>query len=182
MNWIKKAVVSLLNRDDGTYPTTQVAANDVAVEAFRFSPYGIASHPPLDSLAIVLNGNCHAGDPIAMICSPEIRAKDLRPGEVVFENPVERTEIRFPEGGNIDMKTGPDGSLTLSVPAGDAIIDVSGAITITSPTVNITGNVNVTGTITASVDVLAGPLNTSLISHVHAITSGSSAGSTAPPT
>lgn len=194
---IRTAVVSLLNKDDGEYPTTQVAANDVAHEAFRYSPYGMASHPPTDSLAVVLAANGHSADPIALLCSPTLRQKELLEGEVVYENPVAGTTMKFNNAGDIEIETGPNGSLTLTIPNGDATIEVTGdvnldvsgnaALTVTgtvdidAPTVNMTGNLNVTGTITA-LDVQGGPLPVSLVTHTHVIASGAGAGgSTGPP-
>jgi len=70
------------------------------------------------------------------------------------------------------------GDIELVNPAGSVILLANGNVNIVAPTVAITGNVTVSGTLTASVNVIGG--GKSLIGHVHTgVQAG--AGNTGPP-
>ncbi len=184
--WIKKAAVSFLIKDDTPYPRTQVTYNQVTKDAYRFSPYGISSHPPLDSLVVLLSPDGRPDDPVALIANPLGRFKDLEEGEVQAGNDLTGSFVKFRADKGVEWFVAEDGDLVVTLTGGDASIDVTGNIdvtatgnvNITAPTVAITGNLTVTGTITGTIDVLGGPLSTSLSSHTHA---DPLSGNTGPP-
>ncbi len=186
MRWIKKALVSLLIKDDTTYPRTQVSYNGVTTDAYRFSPYGISSHPPLDSLAILLSPDGRGDDPVALIADPLNRAKDLAEGEVQLENQITKSFLKFRADKGVELSVAQDGDLVVTLVGGNAVIDVTGDITvdatgnvtITAPTVAIEGDLTVTGTVTATGDVVGA--TKSLSTHTHNET-GTGGGVTGPP-
>ena len=76
--------------------------------------------------------------------------------------------FRIPVDGDIDLSTVANMNLTVS---GNLAANVNGTVTITSPTINLDGNVSVSGTITATGDVVAGGI--SLENHYHTYSPGS---------
>ncbi len=162
--------------------------------------------PPINGQAIVLAASGRGSDPIAMCDHPLGRFKGLKEYEVQVGNYDTRSNVKFAENGNVELSISQEGNLVVTVANGDVEVVTSGDISVTSeegdlsiqvrsggvtlessgdvdvtaPTVNITGNLTISGTVTAMGDVVAGS-RVSLISHVHAgVQSGGS--STAPPT
>ena len=76
--------------------------------------------------------------------------------------------FKIPVDGDIDLSTVANMNLTV---AGNLVANVNGTVTITSPTINLDGNVSVSGTITATGDVVAGGI--SLENHYHTYSPGS---------
>ena len=76
--------------------------------------------------------------------------------------------FKIPVDGDIDLSTVANMNLTVS---GNLAANVNGTVTITSPTINLDGNVSVSGTITATGDVVAGGI--SLENHYHTYSPGS---------
>ena len=76
--------------------------------------------------------------------------------------------FKIPVDGDIDLSTVANMNLTVS---GNLVANISGTATITSPTINLDGNVSVSGTITATGDVVAGGI--SLENHYHTYSPGS---------
>lgn len=186
MRWIKKAVVSRLIKDDTAYPRTQVTYNGVATDAYRFAPYGISSHPPLDSLAILLSPDGRRDDPIALIADPLNRFKDLEEGEVLVGSPFTGSFVKFNKDQGVDWFVNDGGDLVVTVASGNATIDVigdinvdaTGNVNITAPTVAITGNLTVSGTIVATGEVTGA--TKALSTHTHN-ENGTGGGVTGPP-
>ena len=193
---IKKAFVSLLNDDTSDYPQTQITYNEVTSDVYRMSIYGLSSHPPVDSLAITFSPSCREDDPVSLIDDPLNRFKELKPGEVVVGNYDTKAQAFFDEAGNINITTklgqqliinAQDGRVEVNSGAieigstGTISVDAVGNVEITAPTVQINGNLIVTGVVTGQTDVVGGPASTSLSTHTHTISGGSSAGTTSPP-
>ena len=76
--------------------------------------------------------------------------------------------FKIPVDGDLDLSTVANMNLTVS---GNLAANVNGTVTITSPTINLDGNVSVSGTITATGDVVAGGI--SLENHYHTYSPGS---------
>lgn len=190
-NYIRKAAISFLIGDDSNYPLTQVEYNGVPSNAQRMSVYGVSSHPPRGALAMLLAPSHRLDDPIAIIDDVINRFKPLLEGEVKIGSYITKASMYFKSDGSIDIDVPGQGNLNIDVVGGGITINVggtagvnvvsSGNITLTCPTVAINGNLTVTGTITGTLDVLGGPLATSLSLHTHTITGGSSAGTTSAP-
>lgn len=184
VRWIKKAIVSLIIGDDSAYPRTQVSYNGVTTDAYRFSPYGVSSHPPLDSLAVLLSADGRRDDPIALIANPIDRFKGLEEGEVQVGNDITGSSVKFRKDVGVEWTVAENGDLVVTLAAGDASIDVTGNIdvtatgnvNITAPTVAITGNLTVSGTIVAVGEVTGA--TKALSTHTHP---GDSGGNTGPP-
>jgi len=180
MRWIKKAIVSLLVDDATTYPRVQLSYNGVTTDAYRLTPYGLSSQPPTGALAVILSPDGRRDDPVALIANPLGRFKGLKEGEVQVGNEITGSFVKFNRENGLEAFVTAGGDLVVAVEAGNAEIDVTGTVTITAPTVQVDGNLVVTGTITGQTDVLGGPASTSLISHTHNET-GTGGGVTGPP-
>lgn len=186
MRWIKMAFVSRLIKDDTKWPRAQVNYNGVTIDAYRFSPYGISSHPPLDTLATLLSVNGHRDNLVALIADPLKRAKNLEPGEVQVGNRVTGSFVKFNKDQGVDWFVNDGGDLVVTLAGGNASIDVTGDINvdatgnvnITAPTVAITGNLTVSGTITAIGEVIGA--TKALSTHTHN-ENGTGGGVTGPP-
>lgn len=73
-------------------------------------------------------------------------------------------EIRLQEDGTVKISAGANTKITINLD-GTLSIDSPTSMTVTSPTTSWTGDINVTGTVNASVDVIGG--GKSLKNHVH---------------
>ena len=87
-------------------------------------------------------------------------------------------EMKVTVGGSQTNIIG--GSQTITV-GGDQTMSITGNQDISAAVTKINNNVDVTGTLTATVDVKAGTQNISLVNHTHNDTPGLGAGKTSPP-
>jgi phage gp45-like len=158
--------------DSKGYPVAQVEHNGKATNTLLATSYGLCTKAPGGELCITLKANGNADSAYSFPLNTINRLKDLEEGEVVLFNSKTGAYIKLKEDGSIEAVTGdsqfnlnPNGSAELTAPLG----------------LTIAGDVTVTGTITGTVDVLAGPLSVSGATHVHGgVTPGG--GFTAPPT
>lgn len=188
-NLIRRAIVSLLTDDKGTYPLIQVKYNDIVSDALRLSPYGVCSNPPEKSIAYLLAPFNRVDEPAAIMDDVVNRFKELKEGEVQLGNYITRSSMKFLEDGSVSLTLPNGGDYILSVDDGQLSVDVpgdqgitinsGGNVDLTAPVVNIDGDLTVTGTVTGQTEVVGGVSNVRLSAHQHVISGGSSAGTTA---
>ena len=183
---IKKLIrycrISLLGDDSAAYPNDQVVHNEVPINAYRFSPYGLSSRPPLDALGLMLSPGCRNDSPVVLIDQPLERFKNLKPGEVKVGNYQTKAEVHFDQAGNIVITPKSASSVKVIVDGGGNVdIEAPGAnINLTAATVAITGNLTVSGTISATGDIVGA--TKSLSTHTHPYLDNGSPSTTSPPT
>jgi len=90
------------------------------------SIYGISFNPPDNVLGVMLNPNGYEDDGVAIIDDPGRRFTQLQKGELKIGNYLTGASVYFKANGDIDITPG------------------------SSNTININGNISVTGTVTAS--------------------------------
>jgi hypothetical protein len=100
--------------------------------------------------------------------------------EVVIKNKniYIKGDLNLNVDGNMNTKVSKNYKLEV---LGDMETTVSGTQNITASVTNINNNVNVTGTLTATVDVIAGSNSISLVKHTHLDNPGVKAGITSKP-
>lgn len=144
---VGRAVVSLV-KDGLKLQGLQVTllADEVRDEVERFQQYGFTSHPHPGAEALVV---CVAGNRdhavVVAVDDRRFRLKSLQQGEVA---------LYTDQGDKVVLKR--DGVIELTA---------STKVRIVSPLVECTGDVDVAGTVTAGVDVVADGI--SLVGHVH---------------
>lgn len=144
---VGRAVVSLV-KDGLKLQGLQVTllADEVRDEVERFQQYGFTSHPHPGAEALVV---CVAGNRdhavVVAVDDRRFRLKGLQQGEVA---------LYTDQGDKVVLKR--DGVIELTA---------STKVRIVSPLVECTGDVDVAGTVTAGVDVVADGI--SLVGHVH---------------
>lgn len=144
---VGRAVVSLV-KDGLKLQHLQVTllADEVRDEVERFQQYGFTSHPHPGAEALVV---CVAGNRdhavVVAVDDRRYRLKSLQQGEVA---------IYTDQGDQVVLKR--DGVIELTA---------STKVRILSPLVECTGDLDVAGTVTAGVDVIADGI--SLVGHVH---------------
>lgn len=144
---VGRAVVSLV-KDGLKLQGLQVTllADEVRDDVERFQQYGFSSHPHPGAEALVV---CVAGNRdhavVVAVDDRRYRIKGLEQGEVA---------LYTDEGDKVVLKR-------------DGVIELTAAtkVRIVSPLVECTGDVDVAGTVTAGVDVIADGI--SLVGHVH---------------
>ena len=190
-NMIKQAYISTVGNDKGKYPVTEITYNGKVTSAVRFSPYGLCSNPPLKSNCIVFTVNSQESLKYALTDDMENRFNYLKEGEVAIFNYITKSFMHLKENGDIYIFSANDKEEYISANhkvtiKGNATIDIDGSLTatttgntnITAPTVAITGNVTVSGTIVSQGNVTGAGV--SLNSHTHGgVTTGS--GNTGAP-
>jgi len=144
---------SLKEVDDTTpYRRAVVEVYGKKTEVLLFTPYGISTNPPVDSLGVVFQTTGNEGVKYSMMDNAVARFKNLEPGEVQLGN-YGLGSVKFAKDGNIIINS--DSATITMEPGGAITIDTDGS------------DVTVIG------DVIADGI--SLIKHVHPILSGSSA-------
>lgn len=129
-------------------------------------PFGIASRAPDGAVTVVLAMGGDQGDMLALPpACPSSRFGALQPGETVIYNADgDRVHIRL--GGTIEIKA----SAKVKVEAPE--------VEITAPTVTITGDVTLNGTLTATGEIKSGSIP--LTAHKHTGVQAGAATSGAP--
>lgn len=192
LQMIKQAYISTVNDDSSVFPTTEVSYNSKKSNVIRFSPYGLCSNTPTNSNVILLSADGQESLKYALSDDMQNRYKNLKEGEVVLYNYMSGSYTYLKENGDIEtecknneiINVVGDSNITIGGDAtidvtgdvtvnagGDVIVDAGGVLegtavtsaTITAPTINLTGNVLISGTL--------GVLNGSLASFSGAITS-----------
>lgn len=137
-------------------------------DALMIFPYGLHANLPENSFGVMfsIQGNPDNRGVIAWV--PKGRPK-LEGGEVAFYHPPTDAFMIWRENGDLDIKTGNDGTSKINI--------TSDNVTITAPTVTINGDLIVTGSTTLSNVVTS---NSKDISDTHTHT-GDSGGTTGPP-
>jgi len=154
-NLVKRAVVTLTNKDSGQFASTQVKwmKNKVAtIEVVH--PYGLSSNAPVNSLALVFNVMGQEENRAGIVYNPQNRFKELKEGEVALGNFVTKSVIKFLENGDIEITGKNDqiikvtGNSNITV-GGSTTLNSTGNVDITSPVVTVDGDLRVTGEVTA---------------------------------
>jgi len=167
---IKAATVKSTD-DTGNFRSAVVEALGKSQKVQAFSPYGLCSNPPDDSLAIAFNILGIAANTVAIIDDPKNRKKGLAKGEVAIVNYLTGTFIYLKENGGIDVEIEqgpfvnitPDGTINLN--------NASGSIVTMSPSGGVT---------VSAVSTTINSTTTDIISSVTNLTSSTSINLTAP--
>ena len=157
---IGRAVVLLVN-DSTKLQGLQVSLleGEVRDQVERFQDYGFTSHPHPGAEAVAASV-AGSRDHVVVIAVDDrrYRLRALQPGEVA---------IYTDEGDRVVLKRG-----------GVIEVTASTKVRLVTPLVECTGNVQVAGTITAGVDVIADGV--SLVGHVHSGVDAGTSNSGAP--
>lgn len=166
-NDIKLAAVSLPGKDDKFYPDTQITFNGSTADAVSIYAYGTHANAPVDSHFLLFSLNGQAENKAGIAFNPELRQKNLKPGEVVHGNFVTGSTVFYDEDGNIVVNCEKDeivtikGASTVNITGnaaitigGEATIDVTGNTTLTTPLATVDGNLTVTGDLTVTRDTI----------------------------
>jgi len=170
-NLIKRAFVTLTNKDSGQFASTQVKwfGNKVAATEV-VHPYGLSSNAPVNSFALMFNVVGQEENRAAIVYDPKNRFKNLKPGEVALGSFMTKSVVKFLENGDIEITGTADQNINITgdsnvtiggnssiTVTGDASLTVGGSTTtdntgnidITAPIVNIDGELRVTGEVSA---------------------------------
>lgn len=139
---IKQAYISAVNDDSKVFPIADVTYNSKISKAVRFSPYGLCSNAPLNSNVILLTIDGMESLKYALCDDMQNRFKNLKEGEVVLYNYVSGSYVYLKENGDVHINCKNDIQIDV---VGDANITVTGDVTITAPTINLTGDVVISG-------------------------------------
>ena len=175
---IRQAYLSLVDDDSSEYPRTQATYNGKASSVVRMSPYGLCTSPPEGSLCVLLSSQNQESVKFALIDDMPRRFRDLKEGEVVLYNYMSGSYAYFKESGDIEVvcknnaDITVDGDLTANI-AGELKASAGSSAEIEAPTITLTGDVVVTGTISgpggsplnADNDITIGSIQ--LGTHVH---------------
>jgi phage gp45-like len=115
--------------DSGEHQTVEIQHNGRTTKASTYTPYGYDSHCPEGGLARVISSGSEENR-VALCDFPQIRPKNLVPGECQITNYLLGQFIKLNSLGQIVLSAGPS-SITIT-PAG---------IVITAPQVTVNGAV-----------------------------------------
>ena len=170
-NMTRRAIITLGGSDDKDFPIQQVDYLGKAVDCEMISPYGHHANLPINKQVLLTMWAVQGQEDyrVGMGYTPKLRPKDLPVGEVVFYHPLTKSRIQFKNNGDIEIDaTGDNGSVVLTVNKdlsitvlGDTNINISGTATVTCPTTNWTGDINLTGNLDVSGSTTLGATVTS---------------------
>ncbi len=180
---IRQIVSKIVKGDGANYPSAGVSYKGKDTDAVRQSVYGVCSNPPTGSNGLLFQVDGSNGIKYAILDFMTGRFKNLESGEVQIGNYVTRASIKFDKDGDVTIDV-PSGNLIANV-SGDMTADVDGTTDITTDRLNIsatsgsyiTGNLNVTGDVTAN-DFISSGISVAFNAHIH---TGDSGGSTSTP-
>lgn len=171
---IKLASVSLPGKDDKFYPDAQIIFNGTTADCVPIYPYGMHANAPVDSHFILFTLNGQAENKAGIPFNPQLRRKNLKPGEMYVGNDVTGSQVFFDEDGNIIVNCENDETVTIKGAStvnitgdaaitigGEATIDVSGNTTLTTPLATVDGDLTVTGKLIVEGDTELGATVTS---------------------
>lgn len=181
-NMIKRAVITLAGTDDKQIPIQQITYNGKVADAEIIFPYGVHANLSADNntFCIVFAVEGQEDYRAAMGYTPGLRPKPLAEGEVVFYHPLTQSKTHYRNNGDIDIDvTGENGDFNITIKkdlnitvGGDVNIEVTGTATVTAPTtnwegdINLDGNIDVTGATSLSATVTSNGKDIS-DSHTH---------------
>lgn len=164
---IKQAVVATLLKDDSPYPRSFANYNGKSTYYTRLSPYGLDTHPPRDSIVLLLSSQAQESNKYGIASDMLNRFKNLAEHEVVLYNTATKDYVYLKEDGNIEIYANADivvnAENDIKVEAGGNIeaiaagsVDAEAGTTLTAkaatsatieaPNIVLTGNVTVNGT------------------------------------
>lgn len=161
MMTVGRAVLRAID-DSGSRQTAQIEAlrGEVRDAVERMQQYGFTSVPlpGADGAVVFVAGNREQGIIVATE-DRRYRLTGLEGGEVaIYDDQGQKVHLTR---DGIVVET----SLDLTATIGGAAAVTAASVSVTAPTVTITGDLSVTGTITGTVDVVGG--GKSLKTHVH---------------
>lgn len=139
----------LLTKDDGLFQRVRCTFFGKAQDLKVLNTYGISYNPPNNSFGVAVKPNGYGKEVFVFVDRPDLRFTGLEEGELKMGNTFlqDKTFVHFKADGTIHIKT--------------------------NSTLNITGNVEVTGTVEAA-DFIS-PSVPSYDAHVHSgVESGAS--------
>ena len=175
-NLIKLGSITAIDSDTGMVPKAYIDSFGRTKMVHRFSPYGIDSNPPKNSMTIGLNINGNASEEAVLSQDIINRIKGLKEGEVVIHNTKAQSYTFYKENGDVDLVCPGDSNVSISgskveTVGGSKTETVTGAETITAATftvnaatITLNGNVVVTGSLTTPSASIGG---IDFGSHVH---------------
>lgn len=108
-----------------------------------FIPYGVIMNPPVGSQTAVFAQNGNESNAIGFVSDPKNRTlRDLQPGEYGISNYTSGSYAIFLNNGDIEIYSNKDIVVTKAT---DITVNASGVVTVNAPTVNINGDVTITG-------------------------------------
>ena len=154
---IKRGVVTNTSKDLETdeFHTSQVNYHNKTKDVDTVYPYGTAGNAPLDSLMLLFNVMGQEENQAGIPYYPQIRIKQLKPGEFLVGNFVTGSYAKFKEDGSVEVFSMKDvnvtAALNITIVAGNTIaISAPNGISITSGgTIDINGQdqeINMYGT------------------------------------
>lgn len=174
-NIIKWGVLTLCGEDIGNYPKSQVSYMDKTKDVVMFSPYGLYSNAPEDSLVVLMNAQAQEENMIGMAFTPNIRIKPMKRGEVAIANVLTGSVFYFDLAGNVNAVVTKDLNMVVT---GNVNITAANVV-VTAPMTTIDGELTVTADITClgNVNCSDAIVNSKAVDgHVHPDPQGGSTG------
>jgi len=136
---VKQTKTTLPAVDIKAFPTVQITYMTRTAIGKLVENYGIHGSPPKDTACLLICVNGDEGNKYVIPLSAQTRQKNLKEGEFVTGNFKIGSIIFFDEEGNINITS-----------KGELNATVEGDTTITTPNLNLNGNLIVDGTIEAT--------------------------------
>lgn len=124
---VKRAQIKNPGKDTGRHHTVEVDYLGKSATVDLLSPYGLYSTPLNSSLMAVFNVMGHEENRIGIAHDPDVRFRNLGPGEVVVGSPSSRNYVFFRADGTVSIKSPKDFSVNV---AENGVITVEGNVTI----------------------------------------------------
>lgn len=138
-----------LSNDNGQgHPLRQVDYNQQAVDNCQTMPWGIHGVPPVDTMGYVLAVNGNAEEAIFIPTGFDNRPSGLAEGELQISSPTLGHEIKLKFGADGSVLIATNSNSEIKILGDDITIKATaGTVTVDSPAVTFTGNIQIDGTL-----------------------------------
>jgi len=148
LRWAK---ISKAGSDGEQFHTQQLEYLGKTANSVMVFPYGLHANCTPDSLALMLSVQGNPENRACIAWKPKDRPI-MASGEVTLYHPDTNSIISWRAGGNLEITTAANVDITCTNitanVSGSATIDADGSVDITTPTLTLTGNLVVNGTMT----------------------------------
>lgn len=146
-NLIRRVSVSMSLPDTDKYPMTQITYLGKTANMEILFPYGMGAWVPKDAIGLCFNVEGMEENKMGILNVPTLRFKLDAEGETSFGNPLTGSVTYYRANGDIEVIGKNNQTITIDK---EWNITVGEVASITAPIINLIGDVNITGNLTAT--------------------------------
>lgn len=160
IKWLREKVKSIFKsavlvavEEGDVQQILKCKALGVDQRASHYSPSGLYSVPVSDSMVVLMSLQANDDNKIGFAWDPKNRPAGMSEGEVMLRNPKSNAQIYCKKNGEVEIST-TGGTITVGK-TGDISIEGT-SVSVTAPSVSMSGNLTVAGALTTATAIIGG--------------------------